>query len=165
MRMGTKISRSLLLILLPFLMADCKHKIQDDDIRNSVEKALAANPDAVNTRVVVEKGVVYLTGNCKDETSRQHCAEIAAVQPGVVSVVNNCSVPLPPVAPELANAEARQRALTDVLHDEPGLRGRWMNDRIVLAGTISRDRWLRVKQTLDKLYPSGYNLDSLSIKK
>jgi hyperosmotically inducible periplasmic protein len=144
----------------------CKSKPKDADIKAEVEKVLAADPMAMSTAVSVEKGVATISGECKDDMCKAHCADIVGKVKGVTSVVNNCTVAAPPPPPTVANTDTDMltKALADALKDQPGLKGSVVDGKIVLAGEIAKAKWVMVKQTLDKLKAAGYDLTGLKIK-
>ncbi len=72
----------------------CKPK--DSDIKMAVEKAMQSNPDMAAMAVSVEKGVVTISGECKDEVCKASCQSIISAIKGVKSVVNNCTITPPP---------------------------------------------------------------------
>ena len=56
------------------------------------------------------------------------------------------------------------RGLTDALKDHPTVKYSINDGKIVLTGAISKDRWMALKQNLDKLKSKGYDLTGLNIK-
>ncbi|MCX6317110.1 MAG: BON domain-containing protein [Bacteroidetes bacterium] len=144
----------------------CKSKPKDADIKAAVEKALSADPMSAGTTVAVDKGVVTLSGECKDEMCKKHCEEMTAAIKDVKSVVNNCTVAAPPPPPsqEANPVVANEQAIMDALKDQPGLKGMMKDGKIVLSGEIAKAKWQMLKQTLDKLKPAGYDLTGLKIK-
>src|ERR1044072_4488031 len=91
----TKFLFSILLMSSMFIMG-CGPK--DADIKASVEEKLKTNTDMTGPMTVaVNDGVVTITGECKDEACKAKCEERAKGVKGVKSVVNNCTVPPPPV--------------------------------------------------------------------
>jgi hyperosmotically inducible periplasmic protein len=143
----------------------CKKKEKDADIKASVETALKAEPMSGATMVSVDKGVVTITGECADETSKAHCAELAKGVKGVKEVVNNCTVAAPPPPPVVnADDEMLTKGLTDALKDHPGVKFSINQGKIVLTGEIAKAKWVAVKQMLDKLKSKGYDLSGLTIK-
>jgi heme-binding NEAT domain protein len=60
-----------------------------------------------------------------------------------------------------SNLEA---GLQDALKDNPGVTGRVQNGEIHLKGTIEKDKWVSLNQTLMSLNPTKVVSDSLTIK-
>jgi translation initiation factor 1 (eIF-1/SUI1) len=155
----------LLVSVLAISFTSCKSKPKDADIKAAVEKALSADPMSAGTAVSVEKGVVTLSGECKDDMCKKNCEEMVAAVKDVKSVVNNCTVaaPPPPVE-ETVPAAGNDQALVDALKDQPGVKGSMKDGKIVLTGEITKVKWKMLKETLDKLKPAGYELTGLKIK-
>ena len=142
----------------------CKKKVKDADIKAAIETALKADPMSANTMVSVDKGVATITGECKDELCKTHCAEMVKGIKGVKQVVNNCTV-----APKMdvvvnADAEALTKGLMDALKDHAGVKSSVVDGKIVLTGEIAKAKWAALKQMLDKLMSKGYDLTGLTIK-
>jgi hyperosmotically inducible periplasmic protein len=165
--MKKQISIILLTVVLAAGFTSCKSKPKDADIKAAVEKALAADPMSAGTTVSVDKGVATISGECKDEMCKTHCADMVKGIKGVSSVVNNCTVaaaPPPPVETAMAD-DATAKALTDALKDHAGLQGVYKDGKITLTGEIAKAKWAMLKATLDKLKPAnGYELSGLKIK-
>jgi len=145
-------------------ITSCKKKMKDADIKAAIEKALKADPMAANTMVTVEKGVATISGECKDDMCKAHCAELVKGIKGVKEVINNCNVaaPLPP-AVVTADDEILGKGLMDALKDVPGVKGSVSGGKIVLTGEIAKAKWAGLKQLLDKLKSMGYDLSGLKI--
>ncbi|MEO5945595.1 MAG: BON domain-containing protein [Chitinophagaceae bacterium] len=139
----------------------CKSKVSDGDIKTNVETALKADPMGGNIMVAVDKGVVTISGESKDDASKTHFGEIAKGVKGVKEVINNCTV-TPPVVN--STDDVLSRGLADALKDNPGVTGSVEMGKIVLKGEIAKAKWMSLKQMLDKLTPKGYDLDGLTIK-
>jgi hypothetical protein len=71
----------------------------------------------------------------------------------------------PPVQPVTnATDEELNRGVTDAIKDHPSVHYSLNNGKIVLTGEIAKDKWVALKQTLDKLTSKGYDLTGLTIK-
>lgn len=149
---------------LAISFTSCKKKMKDADIKAAIETALKADPMAANTVVSVDKGVATISGECKDEMCKTHCADLVKGIKGVKEVVNNCTIAPPPAPVVNAEDEALARGLADALKDQPGLSFSINEGKIVLTGEIAKAKWLALKQTLDKLKSKGYDLAGLTIK-
>lgn len=151
-------------LLLSFMFfTACKKKVKDADIKAAIETALKADPMAANTMVSVEKGVATISGECKDDACKTHCADLVKGIKGVKEVVNNCTVAAPPPVVNADDAALTQ-GLTDALKDHPGVQFSIADGKIVLTGEIAKAKWMAVKQMLDKLKSKGYDLAGLKIK-
>jgi len=161
-----KLSTAILLmgvLALTISFTSCKKKAKDADIKAAIETALKADPMSANTMVSVDKGVATISGECKDEACKTHCADLVKGIKGVKEVVNNCTVaaPMPVVN---ADDAALTQGLTDALKDHPGVKFSINEGKIVLTGEIAKAKWVAVKQMLDKLMSKGYDLAGLTIK-
>lgn len=161
-----KLSTAILLmgvLALTISFTACKKKAKDADIKAAIETALKADPMSANTMVSVDKGVATISGECKDEACKTHCAELVKGIKGVKEVVNNCVVaaPMPVIN---ADDAALTQGLTDALKDHPGVKFSINEGKIVLTGEIAKAKWVAVKQMLDKLKSKGYDLAGLTIK-
>lgn len=162
-----KITTSILLMgvfTLAISFSSCKKKMKDADIKAAIETALKADPMSAGTMVSVEKGVATITGECKDDMCKSHCAEMVKGIKGVTEVVNNCTVAPAPMPVVNADDEALNKGLTDALKDQPGVKFSVSQGKIVLTGEIAKAKWVAVKQMLDKLKSKGYDLTGLTIK-
>ena len=151
--------------VLSFSFTACKKKMNDADIKAAIETALKADPMSAGTMVSVEKGVATITGECKDDMCKAHCAELVKGIKGVKEVVNNCTVaaaPPPPVANP--DDETLSKGLMDALKDVAGVQSSVVDGKIVLKGEIAKAKWAALKQLLDKLKSKGYDLSGLTIK-
>lgn len=71
----------------------------------------------------------------------------------------------PPVEPVVtANDDELNRGVTDAIKDHPTVHYSLVDGKIVLTGEISKDKWMTLKQNLDKLKSKGYELSGLTIK-
>jgi osmotically-inducible protein OsmY len=139
----------------------CKKKMKDADIKAAVEKALAADPMSAGTTVSVEKGVVTLAGQCKDEMCKSACEKTAAAVKGVKSVVNNCTV-APPV--EITQDDPLTKAVTDALKAFPGVSAMVKDGIITLTGTIAKADRQKLMMILQELKPKKVDPSGLTNK-
>jgi hypothetical protein len=66
---------------------------------------------------------------------------------------------------EVNSDDALRKGVTDATKDYPGVTATVNDGVIILSGTIERDRWTKLNQTLQSLNPKRVNADSLTIKK
>jgi len=90
-KLSTKIAL-MAFFILAISSTSCKSKVSDADVKTAVETALKADPMAINTMVSVEKGVATISGECKDDACKAHCADLVKGIKGVKEVVNNCKI-------------------------------------------------------------------------
>ena len=73
---------------------------------------------------------------------------------------NNANTP-PPV---IAGDEELNRGVQDAVKDHPGVTASVYNGEISLSGSIEKEKWVKLKQTLDGLNPRKVNSDQLTVK-
>jgi len=149
-------------LMLAFYLPACKTKVKDADIKTSIDKTVAADPDLNGVYVNVKDGIATVTGEVRTEAARSQVEAKLKDIKGVKSVVNNTTVAAPPVVN--STDDALTRGLNDALKDNPKVQASVVDGKIVLKGEITKERWTALKQTLDKLTPKGYDLSGLVIK-
>jgi len=150
-----KLTKLLLAVVVAASMLFVSCKPKDADIKADIEKALRADPEMAGTMVDVKDGVATISGVCKDDECRAHCEKTAAGVKGVKSVVNNCTVALPPapvVAPPASLStildEATQQRVRDGIKDIPGVTVEFSGDKAVLTGQVSKANRMKIMQIL-----------------
>lgn len=150
-----------LLLSLYILTPGCSSKNKDAKIKTEVEKTLASDPLSVNASFTVNAGIVTIGGDCKDDNTKMQLAERVKKVKGVKSVINNCKVPAPVVN---ASEEELQSGLRDALKDYPTVQYSVVDGKIILKGEVTKERWRKLKESLDKFTSRGYELSGLTIK-
>jgi hyperosmotically inducible protein len=149
-----KLTTSILLmgvLTLAISFNSCKKKMKDADIKAAIETALKADPMAAGTMVSVEKGVATISGECKDDMCKTHCAELVKGIKGVKSVVNNCSVApvvAPPVSLTTVLDDATQQKVKDGLKDISGVSVEFSGDKAILSGEVTKANRMKIMQML-----------------
>jgi hypothetical protein len=69
-----------------------------------------------------------------------------------------------PGAPEIATDPALEKGVQDATKDYPGVTATVVNGEVILGGSIERDKWVKLKQSIDGLNPKKTNTDNLTIK-
>jgi hypothetical protein len=69
-----------------------------------------------------------------------------------------------PGNPEIASDAALEKGVADATKDYPGVTATVVNGEVMLSGTIERDKWIKLKQSIDGLNPKKTNTDNLTIK-
>ncbi|NLI72923.1 MAG: BON domain-containing protein [Bacteroidales bacterium] len=138
----------LAIVLLLAGFTSCKPK--DADIQKAVETAIAANPDAADVVATVEKGVVTLTGEVKDEAASVAINGIAAGVKNVKSVVNDLTIAPPVVS---AVDSAIQEGLVDALKDHSSVNATVLDGVITLTGEITKADLPKLMQKVNALKP------------
>lgn len=157
----TKILFSTLIMSSMFFIG-CGQK--DSDIKVSVEEKLKTNTDMAGPMTVsVNEGVATITGECKDESCRAKCEELAKSAKGVKSVVNNCVVAKVIAPLETATDDALTSGVMDATKDHPTVKASINNGVVTLTGEIKRDQLSKLMMTLNTLNPKKIE-NQLTIK-
>ncbi len=131
--------------------AGCKAK--DADIKTNVEEKLKTNTEmATPASVNVTDGVATLTGECKDETCKSKCGELAASAKGVKSVVNNMTVPAPVV---INTDDALTTGAKQAVAAYSGVTADVSGGVVTLRGSIARDNLTKLMQAITALQPKS----------
>ena len=71
---------------------------------------------------------------------------------------------LNPLPVEVSTDDALRKGVEDALKDHPGVSATVANGEITLSGSIERERWTKLNQTLMSLNPKKVNNQQLTIK-
>ncbi|MFM2338200.1 MAG: hypothetical protein RL115_1393 [Bacteroidota bacterium] len=145
--------------VLTLSLTACKSKPKDADIKAAVEKTLAADPMSAGTTVAVEKGVVTLTGQCKDDLCKAACEKAVAAVKGVKSVVNNCTV-APKV--EVTADDPLTTAVNDAIKSFSGVTASVKEGVITLGGAIAKADLQKLMMALNALKPKKIDAAGLN---
>jgi len=155
----------LIVLVLPLCMlSSCG--VKDSTIKENVDAALKANADLAGVNADVSKGVVTLSGQCKDEMSKTAAESAIAKIEGVKQVVNNCTVapPPPPPAPVVIAADdPLTKGVTDATKDYPTVKASVNDGVITLTGEIKRPELKKLMESLHSLKPKKID-NKLTIK-
>lgn len=148
MKKNQFLSMLALIVMLAVGVTSCQPK--DSDIQKAVQTAIAANPDATGISVAVEKGVVTLTGEVKDEAVSMAINGLAAGVKNVKSVVNSLTI-----APPAINVQdtVLQSALVDALKDHASVSAAVIDGVITLTGEINKSDLPTLMQKVSALNP------------
>lgn len=69
-----------------------------------------------------------------------------------------------PGSPEIASDAALEKGVQDATKDYPGVTATVVNGEVILGGSIEREKWIKLKQSIDALNPKKTNIDNLTIK-
>ena len=147
-------------VVFALFLGSCQPK--DSDISVSVtENVRAATPEAT---VQVNEGVATLSGQVKDEATRMAAEDAAKKTKGVKSVINNITVMVPsePTV-TISTNDALQQGVNDAIKDFPGVTATVRDGEIIVNGELAKDRWKRLKMSLDALNPKKVNAVTLKI--
>jgi hyperosmotically inducible periplasmic protein len=161
--------RIMLLLAVPMLFlfvstTSCNSKKTDADIKTDVDKAIAANSSLSTVSTSVNEGIVTLSGEVKDETTKGTAATTASGVKGVKSVTNNLSVTPPPAAPVVITADDPLKASVDnVVKAYSGVSYSIQEGVITLTGEIKRVDLQKLMMSLNTLKPKKID-NKLTIK-
>ncbi len=150
MKKTSFISMLALVLVLAVSVTSCKPK--DADIQKAVQTAIAANPDAAAVVATVEKGVVTLTGDVKDDATSAAVNALTAGVKDVKSVVNNLNV-VPPVPVVSAEDTALLAGLGDALKDNPTVKFDVKDGVVTLTGEVKKADLPKIMQKVTALKP------------
>ena len=150
MKKTSFLSMLALTLLIAVGVTSCKPK--DADIQKAVQTAIAANPDAAGVAAVVEKGVVTLTGEVKDEAASVALNALAAGQKGVKSVVNSLTV-VPPAPVISASDQVLIDGLITALKDNPTVTTAVKDGIITMTGEVKKADLPKILQKISALKP------------
>ena len=140
------------MMLATFAFVSCKSKLSDADIKASIETALKADPMMQGAMVDVKDGVATLSGQCKDDMCKNMCEKTVTAIKGVSSVVNNCTVAPPPVAPPASLTTvldaATQQKVKDGLKDIKGVTVEFSGNIAMLSGAVTLADRTKIMQML-----------------
>ena len=159
----------MLLLAVPVLFlfvstTSCNSKAKDSDIKMDVDKAIAANSNLSGVSTSVTEGVVTLSGEVRDETTKSTAATTASGVKGVKSVTNNLSVTPPPAAPVTITADDPLKASVEsTVKAYPGVSYTVQNGVITLTGEIKRADLQKLMMALNTLKPQKIE-NKLTIK-
>lgn len=139
-----------LTLLIAVGVTSCKPK--DADIQKAVQTAIAANPDAAGVTATVEKGVVTLAGDVKDEATSVTLNALAAGVKDVKSVVNNLKV-VPPVPVISATDQVLIDGLVAALKDNPTVTTAVKDGIVTLTGEVKKADLPKILQKVSALKP------------
>ena len=156
----------MLMLAVPVLFlfvstTSCNSKAKDADIKTDVDKAIAANTDLSTVSTSVNEGVVTLSGEVKDETTKTAAETAARGVNGVKSVTNNLSVTPPPVV--ITADDPLKASVDNTIKPYPGVNATIQNGVITLTGEIKRADLQQLMAALNSLKPKSIE-NKLTIK-
>lgn len=151
-----------LVFVAALTFSGCKPK--DADVKANIEKELKASPSTDNVMVMVDKGVVTLSGEVADDGAKATMYDKVKAMKGVETVQDNTVVP-EPVAPVTITADdPLMMSVKDATKDYPGITAMVNDGVIMVTGEITKDKWKQLKMTLDVLNPKKVDGSGLTIK-
>lgn len=131
------------LFALALVIASCSPS--DEQVTESVQKALSANTSLSPVSVSVEKGVVTLTGEVENDELRAQAESSVAGIKGVKSVVNSVTVKPKGPSPEEVKKAADDALLSKVnanfaTYKVQGVTATVADSIVTLTGTVKRSQ-------------------------
>ena len=135
------------------LLISCNAKVKDADIKASIDKAYATNPDLSMVMVGVNDGTATLTGEVKDAAVKSDAEAKAKDVKGVTAVVNNISI-TPSAPPVVITADDPLKISVDnTLRDYPGVTATINDGVVTLTGEIKKADLQKLMMALNSLKP------------
>ena len=158
--------RIMLMLAVPVLFllvttTSCNSKAKDADIKTDVDKAIAANAGPSTVSTTVNEGVVTLSGEVKDETTKTAAETAARGINGVKSVINNLSVTPPPVV--ITADDPLKASVDNTVKAYPGVSASIQDGIVTLTGEIKRADLQKLMMELNTLKPKSIE-NKLTIK-
>jgi osmotically-inducible protein OsmY len=158
--------KNLLAKLLPALaisMIFVSCGVKDADIQTAITEKAATTPELAGINASVDKGVVTLTGEFKDDASRSVAEEAVKSIKGVKSVVDNATI-TPPPPPVVINPDDQlSKSVADAAKDFSGVSTSVADGVVTLTGNIKRQDLPRLMKALNTLKPKKIE-NKLTIK-
>lgn len=151
-----------LVLLAGISFNGCKPK--DADVKSNIEKELKANSSTNNVMVMVEKGVVTLSGEVADDAAKAAMYDNVKAMKGVKTVQDNTVIPELVAPVTITPDDPLMMSVKDATKDYPGVTATVNDGVIVLTGEITKDKWQKLKMTLDGLNPKRVDGSALTIK-
>jgi len=165
MRKNSCFAAMLLLFMnASFFISSCGPK--DSKIQTDVETTIKNNPSTTGIAANVQKGVVTLSGEVKDEASKSAVESEVAKVKGVKQVINNCTVTPPMAQPEpvtIAGDETLVKNVNDAIKSYPGVKATVNDGVVTLTGDIKRANLQKLMMSLQSLKPKKID-NQLTIK-
>ncbi|HUM47915.1 MAG TPA: BON domain-containing protein [Chitinophagales bacterium] len=130
--------------------------VKDSTIKAAIAEQSKTMTDMSALNFDVQKGVVTITGECKDEATRAMVENSVKSIKGVTSVTNNTTVTPPPPAPApvvITADDPLTVAVTDAIKDYPGVMASVQDGVITLTGEIKKADLTKLMMSLNSLKP------------
>lgn len=160
-------AKGLFVKLLPVLMISILFVscgVKDIDIQTAITEKAATTPELAGINASVNKGVVTLSGEFKDDASKSVAEEAVKSIKGVKSVVDNATIAPPPPPPVVINPDDQlSKSVADVAKDFSGVSTSVTDGVVTLTGNIKRSELPRLMKALNTLKPKKIE-NKLTIK-
>jgi hyperosmotically inducible protein len=151
--MKTKSLLTACLFLMGVFLFACKPS--DSKIQQAANEKLSASPGVT---VEVMSGVVTLTGEVPDETSKSAAEDAVKTVPGVKSVTNNITVKAmePPMPPVTVSPDEMLKKSLDSAYNAQGMTGIMvvvMDGEVTLSGDAKKSDLQKIMKTAQESKP------------
>lgn len=143
-----------LVMLTAFMVATitgCKSTPKDADVKIAVQDAIQSSPNLTTSDIVVDNGVVTITGMVTDEASKDALGKAAAAVHGVKSVVNNLTVEVAKVDVSMDTPLAL--AVKDATKDFPTVAATVNDGVVTLKGELNKADLQKLMMAVNALKP------------
>jgi hyperosmotically inducible protein len=137
-----------LTVALSLVLFSCSPK--DADIQKAISEKIATSPEMSGMTATVSKGVVTISGQCKDETAKASSETLIKGIKGVKSIVNNCTIP---AAVTINTDDALILAVQTALKNYAGVTSNVSQGVVTLTGEIKKDNLMPLMQSIQALNP------------
>lgn len=141
-------------VFIVFFIVSCG--VKDSDLQAQINQKIQTTPEMTGVTATVNKGVVTLSGECKDEASKAYTESTIKSMKGVKSVVNNTTIAAAPVitAPVEINVDTvLVKGVTDATKDYKDVKATVNDGVIILTGEIKRSDLQKLMVSLNSLKP------------
>lgn len=146
-------------IIVQFSFVACKSSGKDADIKTELDKRFKDDPKAMSVIVNVKDGIVTLSGETQNDSTRKYCTEVAQTISFVKSVVNNCKV-----IDTMATDEELNHQLWNITQDITTIKIAADSGVIHIAGNLRKTEWDTLRMSLDQLRSRGYDTINLRLE-
>ena len=150
------VSKLLMAIAITATMSLFSCSPKDEDIKAQIETKLNAKPGMSGATALVNDGVATISGECKDETCKADCEKITHDVKGVKSVINNLTVPQPPVtaAPvTISPDDPLTQSVADATKDFASVKAEVKDGVVTLTGDIKKTDLPKLMKSISSLKP------------
>jgi hypothetical protein len=151
-------------LILSALITSCNAKVKDADIKASIDKAYATNPDLSMVMVGVNDGTATLTGEVKDANAKSEAERAAKDVKGVTAVVNNLTIFSPPPQVVITPDDPLKVSVDNVIKDFAGVSASINDGVVTLTGEIKKVDLQKLMMALNSLKPKKVDNSKLVIK-
>lgn len=158
-----KVLALLAIVVFAFALPACKSKVSDADIKTAVDAKLQANPDYSMLTSDVANGVVTISGDVKDEATKDSVEVALKDVKGVKSVVMNATVAPPPPPPIITADDSLTTAIKDAVKDNPTVTATVSDGVVTLTGDVKKSDLPKLLQKVNATHPKKVE-NNLNIK-